>query len=99
MQIDYGDTEKRMTETEKKSIFSSVSTIAATPYGTAPYMRDMGIKKYLLSERTETIKNARASEIMEQIEMWDDRVSVKRVSFQGDEMMVMLEAKGESEDD
>ena len=41
MTVDFTNT-KNLTEAERKSIENSISTIAGTPYGSAPFIRNMG---------------------------------------------------------
>mgnify|MGYP000296697047 CR=1 FL=1 len=43
MTFDY--TSNGLTQSEKDSIENNISTIASTPYATAPFIRNMGIKK------------------------------------------------------
>jgi phage baseplate assembly protein W len=79
-----------MTETEKKAIYSSISTIAATPYGSAPYLRDMGIRNYTFGQ-SDLEKNAHSAEVIQQIGEWEDRVSVSGITYNGNEMEVTLQ--------
>ena len=44
MRIDYLSDTSEMTQADRDGIKSSLEMICSTPYGTAPYMRDMGLK-------------------------------------------------------
>lgn len=83
---------KTMTETEADSIKNSISTIASTPYASAPYMRDMGIKAYPPESNSIIAKNQYASEVITQCELWEDRASIAEVVFDNDnEVRVVIE--------
>ncbi|MGN0338665.1 MAG: hypothetical protein ACI4EE_14320 [Lachnospiraceae bacterium] len=81
---------KTMTATEQDSIESSISTIASTPYGTAPFMRDMGIKEYPPESNSEIARNQYASEVITQCSLWEDRASVAEVKFESDNEVRMV---------
>ncbi|MBE5910879.1 hypothetical protein [Pseudobutyrivibrio sp.] len=85
MTLEYSEDRKRtMTETEIDAIENSISTIASTPYGTAPYMRSMGIKKYPPETDSDVAKNQYATEVITQCGIWEDRVKVSEVKFTDD---------------
>lgn len=71
-------------QAEQKSIASSIQMIASTPYGTVPYAREMGMKKLLPRNNSDMEKNEYATDLAEAIEKWEDRVTVKEVSFTED---------------
>ncbi len=72
---------KTMTETEQDSIENSISTIASTPYGTAPFIRDMGIRNYPPESDSEVARNQYATEVITQCNKWEDRARVSEVKF------------------
>lgn len=79
-----------MTETEEKAIYSSISTIASTPYGTVPYLRDMGIKN-INPDNSDLARNAFSTEVISQASEWEDRVTIESIEFNGNEMEVTLQ--------
>ncbi|MDE6053157.1 MAG: hypothetical protein K2G55_05225 [Lachnospiraceae bacterium] len=70
-----------MTATEQDSVINSVSTIASTPYATAPYIRSLGIRNYPPESNSEIARNQYATEVIAQCSMWEDRVEVSEVRF------------------
>lgn len=70
-----------MTATEQDSIENSISTIASTPYGSAPFIRSMGIKNYPPEYRSELSQNRYAAEVITQCGIWEDRATVNGVHF------------------
>ena len=80
MVFDYSD-RKRITETEKGSIENNLGTIATTPYGSAPFLRSMGIKHYPPETNSEFEQNLYATELITQAGIWEDRVEVTEVQF------------------
>lgn len=84
MNIEYAvsDSGLTMTTTERDSVMNSISTIASTPYATAPYMRSMGIRNYPPESNSEIVRNQYAAEIITQCSKWDDRVKVSEVCFE-----------------
>lgn len=83
MKIDFMDGASKLTQTDKEGIRSSISMICSTPYGTAPFMREMGLTRYLPDEDSPLEKNRHASEVIEQVQQWEDRVSVREVRYSG----------------
>ena len=72
---------KKMTKTESESIRNNIKTLASTPYGTAPFIRDMGIKDYPPQDASEIKQNSYAAEVITQTRIWEDRAKVSEVSF------------------
>lgn len=92
MIVVYDDTRGKISETEQKSIASCINTIAATSYGTTPFAREMGLKQLLPRNNSEIAKNEYATELVEAVESWEDRVGVKEVVFTEDhETKVVIE--------
>lgn len=83
MTLDFADV-KELTATERDAIEDSISTIASTPYATAPFMRSMGIKEYPPSSDSEIAKNRYATEVISQTAMWEDRAQVSEVRYTKD---------------
>ncbi len=83
----------KLTKTEQESIENSIGTIASTPYGTVPFMRDFGIKNYMVD--TEIEKNQYATEVMTQCMQWEDRVQVSEIHFTENNEVRMVLTDGE----
>ncbi|MBE5917821.1 MAG: hypothetical protein E7273_13385 [Pseudobutyrivibrio ruminis] len=82
MTLEYSENRtKTMTETETDAIENSISTISSTPYGTAPYLRSMGIKNYPPEFNSDIAKNKYATEVITQTGIWEDRAKVTEVKF------------------
>lgn len=79
-----------LTETEIQAVSSSLTMIAGTPYGATPYLRDMGIREYLPDDASDLQKNAHIADVIEQIGLWEDRVEVDQITFDGNEMKVVV---------
>lgn len=94
MIIEYEDV-KAMTETQKDSIEDSIGTIAETLYGTAPFIRDMGIKDYPPKSESETDRNKYATEVITQCGLWEDRVDVSSVTFKDKNVRVVVKNGGD----
>lgn len=75
---------REMTATERSAIEDSISTLSSTPYGTAPYARDMGIKEYPPKSTSEIAKNRYATEVITQAARWEDRAKVSEVRYTQD---------------
>ena len=83
MTLDFTST-REMTVTERDAIENSIGTIAGTPYATAPFIRDMGIKGYPPDSNSEIAKNRYATEVITQTAKWEDRAQVSEVGFTED---------------
>lgn len=83
MQVEL-NTAKKMTKTESESIKDSIGTLAATPYGSAPFIRNMGIKIYPPPSESDIDRNNYATEVITQAGIWEDRAKVAEVTFMGD---------------
>ena len=89
MRIDDSNISTEMSETERRSIFSSLSIIAATPYATVPYIRNLGIEEFP-EDNSEFAQNEYATEVMGQVEIWEDRVTISEISFDNDNEVRMV---------
>lgn len=86
---------KKMTKTESESIRNNIKTLASTPYGTAPFIRDMGIKDYPPQDASEIKQNSYAAEVITQARIWEDRAKVSEVSFdEGNRVKVVISSNG-----
>ncbi len=95
MLIDYSkNVTGSMSATEQESIENSISTIACTPYGAAPYIRSMGIKNYPPDSDSEIEKNKYATEVITQCSIWENRAKVSEVGFTGDGKVRMVIENG-----
>lgn len=94
MDIEYVANENlSMTATKQDSIVNSISTIASTPYATAPYIRSLGVRNYPPESNSEIARNQYATEVITQCSMWDERVEVSEIRF-GKNNDVRLVIKG-----
>jgi phage baseplate assembly protein W len=92
MTIDFR-TAGAMTDTERDSITNSISTIAETPYGSAPYMRGMGVRSYPPESESETALNRYATEVITQCGIWEDRAAVSEISYKDNEMRMVISSE------
>lgn len=83
MVFDFNNAET-LTVTERDAIENSISTISSTPYATAPFIRNMGIKVYPLKSNSEIERNRYATEVITQAALWEDRAKVSEVRYMGD---------------
>lgn len=81
MVVKYEKAGLSMTSTERDSVTNNISTIASTPYASAPYIRSMGIKNYPPESNSEIAKNQYAAEVMTQCGIWENRAKVSGVYF------------------
>ena len=92
MEIEYlSGTNRGITETQQNSIENSISTIASTPYGSAPFIRNMGIREYPPRDDSEMSRNRYATEVITQCGIWEDRVLLRQVVFDGDKARMVIE--------
>jgi phage baseplate assembly protein W len=89
MTVDYEGV-KNITVSERDGIVDSVSTIASTPYGSAPFIRNMGIKNYPPESESDIAMNTYATEVITQCGLWEDRVSVASVGFENGGVKVVI---------
>lgn len=89
MEISY-DEARNLTDTEKDSIENNISTIAETPYGTAPFIRSMGVKNYPPATASDIDKNKYATEVITQCGIWEDRAKVSSVTFNDDNVRMVI---------
>ena len=75
---------KIMTDTERDSIQNSIETLASTPYGTAPFIRNMGIKNYPPQSASDIDRNSYVTEVITQAGKWEDRAKVSEVKFENE---------------
>jgi phage baseplate assembly protein W len=92
MTIDF-DKPDTMTDTERDSITNSISTIAETPYGSAPYMRNMGVKNYPPETESDIDLNRYAAETITQCGIWEDRARVSRISHEGNNVRMVISSE------
>lgn len=83
---------REMTETEWDSIQNSIGTLASTPYGTAPFIRSMGIRNYPPQSVSDIDRNSYVTEVITQAGKWEDRAKVSEVKFENEnEIKVVIE--------
>ncbi|SMO74521.1 hypothetical protein SAMN06269117_1256 [Balnearium lithotrophicum] len=68
-------------KSEIEEIVQNVRTILATPKGSVPLMRDFGISWDLIDTLTPELEMKLKEEIYSQIEKWENRAKVKRISI------------------
>lgn len=88
------DSPKIMTATEQESIENSISTIASTPYASAPFIRSMGIKNYPLESASEVARNQYATEVITQCGVWENRAKVSALYFGKNDDVRMVISNG-----
>lgn len=69
------------TRRDAKDITECVGTILATPYGSMPYMRDMGITSDVIGRNAEEIEGEYFNQAVDQVETWEERARVSEVLF------------------
>lgn len=74
-----GEPSAEITRTEKESIMNNIGTLASTPYGSIPLLRDAGV--HLPEDISQYSRNAYATELIEQAEEYEDRAEVSEVNF------------------
>lgn len=79
MLIEYAN-DRDITETERESIENNISTIASTPYGSAPFIRNMGIK-HPPESKSDLEWNRYAMEVITQCTIWEDRAQVQQIAL------------------
>lgn len=85
---------KEITATERDAIENSISTISSTPYATAPFIRNMGIKGYPLKSNSEVARNRYATEVITQTTLWEDRAQVSEVKYTDDNEVKVVVKNG-----
>lgn len=65
--------------TAQDNIVSCASMILSTVRESMPYMRDMGISDEILGQSTPYAEDMYISEAIDQIEEWEDRVTVREI--------------------
>lgn len=91
MEIEYASgASMNITETERNSVENSIGTIASTPYGTAPFIRNMGIRDYPPKDDSEIAKNRYATEVITQCGIWEDRARPRQILFEGNKKVRMV---------
>lgn len=72
---------------EASDIATCADAILTTPYGSMPYMRDMGITSDVLRAGLQEMEGEYFNQAVDQIEMWEERASVSEI--------IMAEQDGE----
>jgi phage baseplate assembly protein W len=67
-------------QTEIEEIVQNVKTILSTPKGSVPLLRDFGISVDLIDTLTPELQMRVKEEVFLQIERWEKRAKVKKVS-------------------
>ena len=95
MKIESSGLNREISETEKNSIENSIGTIASTPFGTAPFIRNMGIRDYPPKDNSGLAQNRYAAEVITQCGIWEDRAQPRQVTFNNNnEVRVVIEYAG-----
>lgn len=64
---------------EASDVIECAETILTTPYGSMPYMRDMGITSDVLGMSSPNSMESYFNQAVDQIDMWEERASVSEV--------------------
>lgn len=91
MIFEYAQNTESKSKTEYESIENSIGTIASTAYATAPFLRSMGIKHYVMMSDSEIDHNRYATEVISECSRWEDRAQVKAVRIDNNVVKVVLE--------
>ena len=67
------------THSDAEDITECVGTILATPYGSMPYMRDMGITSDVIGRNVEELEGEYFNQAVDQVETWEERAHVSEV--------------------
>ena len=78
------------TESEKNGIASELNIISTTKRVTMPYMRDMGIENNLPEDNSPLSQNQYASDVIEQVHEWDERIAVSEILFENENEVRMV---------
>lgn len=81
VEFDEQGTENK-TKTERESILNNIATLASTPYGTAPFLRDAGV--HMPDNLNDYNRNTYAAEIIDMAETYEDRAEVTEVTVEED---------------
>lgn len=85
MNLEYvSEAGRDITEAERESIENSIGIIASTPYGSAPFTRNMGIRNYPPKNDSELARNQYAAEVITQCGIWEDRARLRQVTVNGE---------------
>lgn len=96
MEVDYSNSSVYLTETERKSIQSSLNVITSTPYASVPYMRNLGLKKWIPEDMSDIARNEYITNVIEQAQYWEDRVEISEILFdKNNEMKVVVSSGGD----
>jgi len=68
-------------KSEIEEIIQNVKTILSTPKGSVPLMRDFGVNWEIIDILTPELEMKMKEEIFSQIERWEKRAKVKKVSL------------------
>lgn len=66
---------------DAEDIAACVGNILATPYGTMPYMRSMGIETDVLSLKNSELEGEYYAQAVDQVEEWEERASIGEIIF------------------
>lgn len=88
MEIDVNGELGEITNTEKESILNNIGTLAETPYGTIPLLRDAGV--HMPQNASAAEMNKYTTEVMEQADTYEDRAEVVQVSAEDQETVKVV---------
>ena len=72
-------------ETELEEIIQNVKTIISTLKGSVPLMRDFGTNWQVIDTLTPELEMELKEEIFTQVERWEKRAKIKRISLETDQ--------------
>lgn len=81
--------------TRREEIMQNVAALAATPQMSVPLMRDMGMPMEYMYRPAATAKALFESELVDQIDKYENRVVVRQVQTTGDELQGVMFPKVE----
>ena len=77
------ESEEEISKTEKESIMNNLGTLASTPYGSIPLLRDAGMQ--FPEDASQYSRNAYITELIEQAEQYEDRAEISAAEFLNEE--------------
>lgn len=88
MEVDFN---ANLTDTERAGVLSELKVISSTKKGTIPFVRDLGLDNDIPEDNSPIRKNEYASDLIEQVAKWDDRISIREVNLTDHELKVVIE--------
>lgn len=82
-------TETILSQEKLNNITECMNMIGSTAKGSVPYMRDMGLSRYLPRDDSRDSKNSWLNDLEEQLQRWDDRYEITDSRFETEEKVIV----------